>query len=76
MHGEIAPPEMEELKARGYEVINVCDFGATPNDDKSDRQAFINAICIYQRSKKYDGDRDDNTGVNGGHPHIPTPSQQ
>lgn len=51
MHGEIAPPEMEELKARGYEVINVCDFGATPNDDKSDRQAFINAIASIKGVK-------------------------
>lgn len=66
MHGEVAPPEMEELIARGYKVINVCDFGATPNDNKSDRQAFINAIASIKGVKKHDESMDNNTGVNGG----------
>ncbi len=37
-HGETAPPETEQL---GYKVYNVCDYGAVPDDGKSDRQALL-----------------------------------
>lgn len=39
-HGETAPPDVSTL---GYEVFNVCDYGAVPDDGKSDREAFIAA---------------------------------
>jgi hypothetical protein len=41
MHGEIAPPEAVAL---GYKVYNVVDYGAIPNDGKSDRDAFL--ACV------------------------------
>lgn len=41
MHGEMAPPAVETL---GYKVFNVCDFGAVPDDGKSDREAFLKAF--------------------------------
>ena len=44
MHGEVAPPEMEELIARGYKVFDVTHYGAIPDDDKSDREAFLKAL--------------------------------
>lgn len=40
-HGETAPPTVETL---GYKVYNVCDYGAVPNDGKSDRDAFL--ACV------------------------------
>lgn len=36
-HGEIAPPDVWTL---GYKVYNVTDYGAIPNDGKSDRAAL------------------------------------
>ena len=44
MHGEVAPPEMEELIDRGYKVFDVTHYGAIPDDDKSDREAFLKAL--------------------------------
>lgn len=41
MRGEIAPPEADML---GYKVYNVTDYGAIPNDGKSDRDAFL--ACV------------------------------
>lgn len=41
MHGETAPPDVYSL---GYTVFNVCDYGAVPDDGKSDRQAFLAAV--------------------------------
>ncbi len=41
MHGETAPAEVSTL---GYDVFNVCDYGAVPNDGKSDRKAFLAAV--------------------------------
>lgn len=40
-HGEMAPPDVSTL---GYTTYNVCDYGAKPNDGKSDRAAFIKAV--------------------------------
>lgn len=40
-HGAVAPPDVYGL---GYEVYDVTDYGAVPNDDKSDRQAFL--ACV------------------------------
>ncbi len=40
-HGECLPPEAE---SRGWRVFDVTDYGAVPNDGKSDREAFIKAI--------------------------------
>lgn len=50
-HGEVAPPDVSTL---GYTTYNVCDYGAVPNDGKSDRAAFvatINAILNGQAHK-------------------------
>ena len=41
MHGEVAPLEASAL---GYKVYNVMDYGAVPNDGKSDRDAFL--ACV------------------------------
>ncbi len=40
-HGEVAPAEATGL---GYKVYDVTDFGAVPNDGKSDREAFIRCV--------------------------------
>ena len=40
-HGETAPLEASAL---GYKVYNVMDYGAVPNDDISDRDAFL--ACV------------------------------
>lgn len=40
MHGETAPPEVSALS---YQTYNVLDYGAVPNDGKSDREAFLAA---------------------------------
>jgi len=39
-HGETAPPDVYTL---GYTVYDVTDYGAVPNDGKSDREAFLAA---------------------------------
>ncbi|MCM1503356.1 MAG: DUF4955 domain-containing protein [Bacteroidales bacterium] len=39
-HGMSAPPEAASL---GWTVYNVCDYGAVPDDGKSDRDAFLKA---------------------------------
>ncbi len=39
-HGVSAPPEASSL---GWTVYNVCDYGAVPDDGKSDRDAFMKA---------------------------------
>ena len=41
MRGEVAPAEASTL---GYKVYNVVDYGAVPNDGKSDRAAFL--ACV------------------------------
>lgn len=43
-HGEKEPPSVETLKAQGYKVYNVVDYGAVPNDGLSDREAFIKTL--------------------------------
>lgn len=40
-HGESAPPE---AAAWGFKVYNVCDYGAVPDDGKSDREAFLKCL--------------------------------
>ena len=40
-YGESAPPEASSL---GYKVYDVTDYGAIPNDGKSDRDAFL--ACV------------------------------
>lgn len=40
-HGETAPPDIWEL---GYKKYDVTKYGAVPDDDKSDRQAFLDAL--------------------------------
>ena len=40
-HGETAPLEADAL---GYKVYNVLDYGAKPNDGKSDREAFLKCV--------------------------------
>ena len=46
-HGETAPADVETL---GWKVYNVTDYGAIPNDGKSDREAFI--ACLQDATKK------------------------
>lgn len=41
MRGEVAPADASTL---GYKVYNVVDYGAVPNDGKSDRAAFL--ACV------------------------------
>lgn len=48
MHGETAPPDVaimesggEYIANNGYTVYNVTDYGAIPDDGKSDREAFL-----------------------------------
>lgn len=43
-HGEEEAPSVETLKARGYKVYDVTDYGAVPNDGLSDREAFIKTL--------------------------------
>ncbi len=38
MHSEVAIPEVD------YKIFNVCDFGAKPNDKKSDKKAILKAL--------------------------------
>ncbi len=40
-HGESAPPEADGW---GFKVYNVCDYGAVPDDGKSDREAFLKCL--------------------------------
>lgn len=42
--GTIAPPEMNELIAKGYKVYDITQYGAIPNDGKSDREAFMKVM--------------------------------
>ena len=53
-HGEIAPPEIETLIAQGYKVYDVTDpqYGAIPNDGKSDRAAFMKVLEKIARETK------------------------
>lgn len=44
MHGEQEPPSVEELKAKGYKLFNVADYGAVANDEESDREAFLKTL--------------------------------
>lgn len=46
-HGETAPADVETL---GWKVYDVTDYGAIPNDGKSDREAFIK--CLQAATKK------------------------
>ncbi|MCM1178075.1 MAG: DUF4955 domain-containing protein [Clostridium sp.] len=41
MHGEVAPPDVYSL---GYKVYDVTDYGAIPDDGKSDREAFLKVL--------------------------------
>ncbi len=47
MRGETAPPNVETLVAQGYKVYDVTDpkYGAVPNDNKSDREAFLKVLA-------------------------------
>lgn len=40
-HGEVAPPDVETL---GWTLYDVTDYGAVPDDGKSDREAFLECI--------------------------------
>lgn len=52
-HGETAPPDVTvyrtssgkyETNLSGYTVYNIVDYGAVPDDGKSDREAFISLL--------------------------------
>uniref|UniRef100_A0AB33JTB7 DUF4955 domain-containing protein n=1 Tax=Prevotella sp. GTC17262 TaxID=3236797 RepID=A0AB33JTB7_9BACT len=49
--GEKVPPTIAELKAQKYKEYKVTDYGLIPDDDKSDRQAFINLINTIGNKK-------------------------
>ena len=40
-HGEVAPPDVSTL---GYTVYNITDYGAIPDDNLSDREAFCRML--------------------------------
>ena len=48
-NGASAPPDVYKLD--GYKIFNVVDYGAVPNDGKSDRAAFIAALEAALRVK-------------------------
>lgn len=54
-HGETAPPDVYSL---GYKVYDITDYGAVPNDGKSDRAAFIKLIEAMGAKKGSDSDAD------------------
>lgn len=54
-HGEIAPADVYTL---GYKVYNIMDYGAVPNDGKSDRDAFIRVLEAIGAKKGDDTDAD------------------
>lgn len=41
MKGEVAPPDVNTL---GYKLYDITDYGAVPNDGKSDRKAFFRLL--------------------------------
>lgn len=55
-HGEVAPPEMEELVAKGYKVYDITQYGGIPNDGKSDRDAFIKLLEAMGATRGADKD--------------------
>lgn len=50
MNGEVAPPDVWSL---GYKVYNVMDYGAVPDDGKSDRDAFLAAYDAALGGREY-----------------------
>ena len=52
-HGEVAPPDVYTL---GYKVYNIKDYGAIPNDGKSDREAFIKLLEAMGATRGTDKD--------------------
>lgn len=54
-HGTELPVDERDVnvlaKKLGYKVYNVCDYGAVPNDGKSDRKAFEDIINKIGRGK-------------------------
>lgn len=52
-HSESAP---DEGTPSGYKVYDVTDFGAVPNDGRSDREAFLNAVNAALGGIGYDID--------------------
>ncbi len=68
-HGEEAPTEIWDL---GYRKYDVTDYGAVPDDDKSDRQAFLDAIdAAFSNSNKPSG-KVWTTAGNGGTIYTPS----
>lgn len=53
MHGEIAPPNVETL---GYKVYDITDYGAVPNDGKSDKEALIKVLEAMGATRGKDKD--------------------
>ncbi len=53
MHGEVAPPNVETL---GYKVYDITDYGAVANDGKSDREAFIKVLEAMGATRGKDKD--------------------
>ncbi len=54
-HGEVAPPDVNTL---GYKVYDITDYGAVPNDGKSDREALIKVLQAMGAIKGTDSDAD------------------
>lgn len=52
-HGEVAPPDVNTL---GYKVYNIMSYGAVPDDDKSDRDAFIKLLEAMGATRGKDAD--------------------
>ncbi|EJX09843.1 hypothetical protein, secreted [gut metagenome] len=56
MHGEKEPPSVDELKAKGYKLYDVTDYGAVANDGKSDREAFLKTLEAAGATRKITSD--------------------
>ncbi len=40
---------LPQVSRENYRIFNVCDFGAVPNDDQSDRDAVLKAVAAAQK---------------------------
>ena len=54
-YAEKAPVEADTWIADGYSVYNICDYGAVPNDKKSDREAFFKTLEAAGAVRKTSG---------------------
>lgn len=53
-HGASLPPDwtLDDYKANGYTVYNICDYGAVANDEVSDRDAYLAIVAKINKKAK------------------------